>query len=103
MKISTSFALTAAIVTPVTAFVPSTGSQRAGFALSAERRNALGDIVKICGVASMLSFGAYQLETSQKFELVAGLNNPALETFKNKGKGQSYIPGRGMRNNENLS
>jgi hypothetical protein len=27
-------------------------------------------------------------------------NNPALETFKGKGKGQSFYPGKGMRSHE---
>ena len=35
--------------------------------------------------------------------LLAGLTNPALETFKGpRGKGQQFIPGKGLRDHEEL-
>ena len=36
-------------------------------------------------------------------ELVAGLNNPALGSFRGKFKGQSFTPGKGMRNTEEIA
>ena len=98
MKIST-LTLSATIAS-ASAFAPSTGSQKSSVALSADRRNALGDIAKICGVASLVGFGASQLQAPDEFELIAGLKNPAQESWKAKPKGQSFTPGKGMRAHE---
>merc|ERR1712157_475728 len=64
-----------------------------------DRRSAFESIGKaLCGAAVVA--GAAQLQTTEI--LTAGLKNPAGESWRGKYKGQQYIPGKGLRNNESF-
>ena len=75
------------------AFAPQQ-SGRPSVELAAGRREVLGAVgVALAGLAG-------QQLTQQQPTLIAGLKNPALETFKSKNKGQAFIPGKGMHAHE---
>ena len=94
------FALSTLLIAPVISFAPTSGSNRCNVSLAADRRHVLGDIAKVCGVASLAGFGANQIQRPEDYELVAGLSNPAQNGWRAKPKGQSFIPGKGMHNHE---
>mmetsp|Transcript_21557 Transcript_21557/g.32315 ORF Transcript_21557/g.32315 Transcript_21557/m.32315 type:complete len:140 (-) Transcript_21557:69-488(-) len=102
-SILTSAFLAIALLEGSYAFAPQTTPVRSATALNAEsgRRELLGDLAKVLG-AGALAVGGSQIPGSPGPELLAGLENPALGSFRGKYKGQSFTPGKGLRNNEEL-
>ena len=101
-SIATTVLIAIAILEGSSAFAPLPAS-RANSALNAEsgRREMLGDLAKVFG-AGAIAVGTGQISGEQSSQLIAGLDNPALGNFRGKYKGQQFIPGKGMRNNEEL-
>merc|ERR1712087_262521 len=64
-----------------------------------DRRTAFGDIAKAIGGAAALAGIWAEFSVNNESELVAGLTNPAGGNFRGKFKGQSFTPGKGMRDN----
>ena len=87
-------ALMASMAVSVSAFCPQTPSVRTSMELAAGRREILGAVG-----AAFAGLAGQQLTQQTSPTLIAGLTNPAGETFKSKGgkRGQSFIPGKGMR------
>mmetsp|Transcript_9976 Transcript_9976/g.11066 ORF Transcript_9976/g.11066 Transcript_9976/m.11066 type:complete len:141 (+) Transcript_9976:20-442(+) len=93
-----------AILEGSAAFTPSSiSSVRPTTTLNAEsgRRELLGNFAKVLG-AGAIAVGTGQNPMNQSPDLLAGLENPALGSFRGKYKGQSFQPGKGMRNSEEL-
>ncbi|MGH7973931.1 MAG: hypothetical protein ACREBR_00295, partial [bacterium] len=58
-------------------------------------------VIGLAGIASMRVPLSGALDDGSSMTIAS--NNPALETFKSrKGRGPSFIPGKGMRNRENV-
>ena len=83
-KIITSALLAAALVEGATAFAPAQQSARVATDLNAEsgRREILGDFAKVLGAGALAIGGANQAD--QGSELLAGLTNPAQESWRGK-------------------
>ena len=102
IKIFTSTLVAVTLLKGTNAFAPQT-SVRSDTALNAEsgRRELLSDFAKVIG-AGAIAVGTSQIPGEQSPELLAGLQNPALGSFRGKFKGQSFTPGKGMRDSEEL-
>ena len=102
-KLVTSTLLAAALFEGSSAFVSTQGDLRLGTTLNAEsgRREVLGNFAKVLGAGALFT-GVTQSSTGGE-ELLAGLTNPAQESWRGKYKGQSFTPGKGMRNHEDLA
>ena len=87
----------AAAIASAAAFAPSTGSGRMSTSVAAasDRRDALNNIAKLVGGAIVTVGGSDP----------AFASNPALETFKHKGRKSTdgtFKPGKGMRQNQSF-
>ena len=90
----------AALIEGCTAFAPVQNCDRSTTSLNAERREVLGNFAKILGAGAII--GGTTQSSNNAPELLAGLTNPAQESWRGKYKGQSFTPGKGMRNHEDL-
>ena len=75
---------------------------RVGTQLQAEtgRREMLGNFAKVLGAGAVAASTMNSPKTEP--ELIAGLTNPALKSFRGNAKGQSFIPGKGMRSRQSF-
>uniref|UniRef100_A0A7S3PYD6 Uncharacterized protein n=2 Tax=Chaetoceros debilis TaxID=122233 RepID=A0A7S3PYD6_9STRA len=107
-KIFATALVAAATLETTSAFAPATISgSRASTGLNAEtdRREILGNFAKALG-AGAFAFGANQ-SNGESSQLLAGLTNPAQESWRGSSKGKSswrgsskgssFTPGKGMR------
>jgi len=88
----------AAAIASAAAFAPSTGSGRMATSVAAtsDRRDALNNIAKLVGGAIVTVGGS---------DPAFAVSNPALETFKKKGRKSTdgtFVPGKGMRQQQSF-
>eukprot|EP00559_Dactyliosolen_fragilissimus_P002103 CAMPEP_0184871560 /NCGR_PEP_ID=MMETSP0580-20130426/40787_1 /TAXON_ID=1118495 /ORGANISM="Dactyliosolen fragilissimus" /LENGTH=144 /DNA_ID=CAMNT_0027374231 /DNA_START=115 /DNA_END=549 /DNA_ORIENTATION=- len=97
--IVTSVVAAAVIFDNSSAFSPNVSNTRTNTAISStpDRREILGNFAKALSAGALVSGGVSELSLKDQPELLAGLSNPALGSFRGKFKGQSFQPGKGMR------
>jgi hypothetical protein len=94
-----------ALIEPGTAFAPVSNTNvrvNTELAATSDRRELLGNLAKALGGVAAAAGASQQFIGDQSPTLLAGLQNPAGGNFRGKFKGQSFTPGKGMREHESF-